>query len=150
MRNFSAAEVAEAAKEFDVAKSSIEMMVGVLRRNKKVFNKVKTGELNIMQGYVKVGYKTAHRATDMPSGQVSYKKGDKFWQAISPISLYLKAWEEKDFVFGHLPPAEAKSRLEKIRQVQGFLERAAEDLEDRADNTRLALSDHIPKKKKEK
>jgi ParB-like nuclease domain len=114
-----------------------------------VLAEVRAGLLNVRQAQRKVGLATndrysgildnGKRSTDGKVVPVSYGRGDKFDQATLPLIRYLKAWESRGFVFDHVPPKEARRRLEVIKQLLVALGEVHADLETRQETARLRL-----------
>lgn len=131
-----------------VGASSVENVEAIRRRDPDVFEKVKSGELNIRQALAAVGMDTwQHKdkeaqAKAVASGEVDasgrripshyYGKGDRWVEASTPIMRYLRGWEKRAFEFKHVNAKEARRRLKLISQMQELLDAAQEDLERRA------------------
>lgn len=131
-----------------VGASSVENVEAIRRRDPDVFEKVKSGELNIRQGLSAVGMNTwrqkekEDRTKAMASGEVDaagrkipvhyYGKGDRWVEASTPLMRYLRGWERRGFEFKHINAKEANRRLKIISQLQELLDAAREDLERRA------------------
>lgn len=57
---------------------------------------------------------------------------DKFHEAITPLQVYLRVWQKKDYRFPHVNPKEAQKRVKAIDQVMADLAKAREDLVNRS------------------
>jgi hypothetical protein len=100
---------------------------------------VKNGQLSVAEASRQTGFVEYRLGVhDAPSGMF-FGKGDKFWEAIGPLSSYLRGWEARGFEFKHLAPKEAARRLKKVEQVEALLAKAKEDIVARADSTKLVV-----------
>jgi ParB-like nuclease family protein len=131
-----------------VGASSVENVEAIRARDPEVFEKVRSGELNIRQGLAAVGMGTGQHKTKfaeaeaMSSGEtdstgrripsIYYGKGDRWIEATTPILRYLRGWERRSFEFRHVNSKEAQKRLKLIHDLQELLSAAQEDLERRA------------------
>jgi hypothetical protein len=125
------------AKLFGSSLSSVERILAIRLRNDILFERVKNGEIGIADASRKAGFIEYSGQHPAPSVLI-FGKGDKFWEAVSPLHSYLKGWKRKSYKFSHLPPREARLRIKRIDQLIAMLEEAKEDLTVRSDKTLLA------------
>lgn len=131
-----------------VGASSVENVEAIRRRDPEVFEKVKSGELNIRQALAAVGMDTwRHKEKEdqtkaLASGEVDsagrripthyYGKGDRWLEASTPLIRYLRGWQRRGFEFRHVNSKEASKRLKVISELHELLDAAQEDLARRA------------------
>lgn len=135
-------QMKEAGDKFGTGRSSVSRMIGIGKRSKEVFAKIKSEGMTISEGSRQAGFIEYGRKgrPDLPVGNaIVFGKGDKFWEAIAPLGNYLRAWEKREYEFSHVPPKEAARRLKRLEEILAQMEAAKADLINRADNTRLAL-----------
>lgn len=135
---FSHEMMGAAGNLFNASRSSVARLLGIKGRSEELFQKVKNEEMKIAHASREAGYIEYGLGREMPTN-IIFGKGDRFWEAIGPISNYLKGWDSRGYEFTHLPPKEAAKRKAKIEQIISMLEKAKKDLEVRSDNSRLRL-----------
>lgn len=128
----------EAAEKFGGAASAIEKLNAIRKRNPELVERVLTGEIQLFHASKEAGFSdTMFRKQPTPS--VTFGKGDKFWQAASPLTRYLKAWKSRGYQFTHLPPKEAQKRLLALDSLIEELSVAREDLVMRSQHQALSV-----------
>lgn len=138
---------ADAAKAVNVGRSAVEAAVAIQKRDPKVVERMKKGELNVAQaaravGLISRGYSSSSERTEVRDQSpdalgrhaptVYYGKGDKWRESIGPILRYLGAWEKKGYEFRHVNPKEAQRRIKMIDELKGKLDMVRADLEQRS------------------
>lgn len=145
----------QAAKAVSVGRSAVEAAVAIQKRDPKVIDKMKKGELNVSQaaravGLVGRGYSNNvtdrtsvadHRLDSQGRSQptVFYGKGDKWRESLGPIIRYLSSWERRGYEFRHVPPKEAARRIKQIDEIKEKLEAVRADLEQRSHSASLSM-----------
>lgn len=143
----------KAAEILSVGVSAVETAISISKRDPKVIERMRSGELNVAQAARLVGLTGRGYSSRTPLEHVGidetgrnipiyYGKGDKWKEAIGPLVRYLTAWEKKGYEFKHINAKEAKRRLALIEELKTKLSAAEEDLKRRAHQASLRAPNH--------
>lgn len=129
----------EAAEQIGVAAGAIQRLRGILARRPDLEQLIRDGEMTVYQAMKLAGYRNkefrGEAKLDWQPG-----RGDK-WDEVCRIALiYLRAQREKGMSFAHVPPKDAKQRLEEINEIVGLLEQMRSDLEPRSHRATLKVN----------
>lgn len=143
----------KAAEILGVGISAVETAISISKRDPKVIERMRTGELNVAQAAREVGLTGRGYSSRTPlehvgtdgSGRnvpVYFGKGDKWKEAVGPLIRYLTGWEKRGYEFKHINAKEAKRRLALIEELKAKLNAAEEDLKQRAHQASLRVPNH--------
>lgn len=115
----------------------------------EIVQAMRAGELNVAQAAREAGFEAlgqssnpamldnGSRTSDGKTAPVYFGKGDKWVEATEPLKRYLAAHSKRDYEFSHVPPREARKRVQTIDQLIEGLTAARADLADRSHTYRL-------------
>jgi hypothetical protein len=129
-----------------IGKSAVEIMKASLTRAPYIRPRVVEGRLTTMHAVGRAAGlpSIVNRAESSRLGfgeeKAYYGKGDKFNDAVFPLRRYLTVWEKKQFEYAHVPPKEARRRVEIIDGLIRDLEAARVDLAQRSHEATLSFN----------
>ena len=125
-----------------VGRTTVAHTKTIQKRDPKVVNQMRAGELNVAQAARAVGL---HGRGSGGDGQpvigdrkgktargyaksTYYGRGDKFQESTEPLRRYLRGWSSRNFEFRHVNPREARQRVKILDQLSEGIAQARVDL----------------------
>lgn len=139
----------KAAALVGVGRTTVATAKAIQNRDSELVNRMRAGELNVSQAAREAGFEMSGdgqsagaldngtRAADGRTLPVYFGKGDKWIEATEPLKRYLAAHAKRDYEFSHVPPREARKRVQTIDRLIEGLEAAKADLAERSHVYRL-------------
>lgn len=135
--------IEDAANRFEVGASSLAAVRLIQKRDHSglIITAMRSGKISIAEAARRAGFERLGQGSGRLKidDSTHFGKGDKWKESMTPIIRYMRAWRKRDFRFVHVNFKEARRRLAELDELAADIERARQDLAQRADPAKLRL-----------